>query len=131
MLIGAHWGLGGVAWAYVLGTYGFVWYPTWRSAARLVELTVPALLRRIAGPAACAAALGVALAVTDRWLLGGWPAAARLLVQALLGAVLYVTLVRAVNLTAWVEARTVVLEMRFGRSRMIRWLMGADAAAPG
>ena len=37
VLIGVHWGLMGVAWAYVLGTYVFICYPTWSKAGRLLN----------------------------------------------------------------------------------------------
>jgi PST family polysaccharide transporter len=72
VLIGAHWGLMGVAWAYVIGGYVFLWYPTWSSSGRLVNLRFTALLRNVAGPFACAAAMGVVLWMSDRWLFGGW-----------------------------------------------------------
>jgi|HubBroStandDraft_1064217.scaffolds.fasta_scaffold20350_2 O-antigen/teichoic acid export membrane protein len=129
VLIGAHWGLIGVSWAYVIGTYCLVWYPTWRSASRLLHLSVPTLLREIAGPFACAAPMGLMLAATDRWVFAGWSAAPRLMIQAMLGALLYTALVRTVKLRAWVELRAIVLETQMARSRVIRWLFRADAPA--
>ena len=58
VLIGAHWGLMGVAWAYVIGGYVFICYPTWARAGRLVNLSFTALLRNVEGPFACAALMG-------------------------------------------------------------------------
>ena len=54
VLIGARWGIIGVAWAYVLGTYIFICYPTWSSAGRLVNLGFKDLIRNVAGPFYCA-----------------------------------------------------------------------------
>jgi hypothetical protein len=38
VLVGMHWGLLGIAWAYVLGGYGFLFYPTWSLAGGLIGL---------------------------------------------------------------------------------------------
>jgi O-antigen/teichoic acid export membrane protein len=125
VVIGAHWELMGVAWAYVIGGYVFLWYPTWSSAGRLVNLTFAALLRNVAGPFACAAAMGVLLWISDRWLFGGWLVAWRLAIQMALGALVYAVLVRWFRLQAWVEAAGILIEISGKRSRLLRWLLAA------
>ena len=84
VLIGSHWGLMGVAWAYVLGGYLFVWYPVWSRAGRIVNLSFTALLRNVAGPLGCAALMGVLLWLSDRWLFGAWVVELRLGIQIVL-----------------------------------------------
>jgi PST family polysaccharide transporter len=124
VLIGTHWGLMGVAWAYVLGGYLFIWYPTWSSAGRIVNLSFIALLRNVAGPFACAAAMGTVLWFSDRWLFGGWVVEMRLAIQTALGVLLYAFLARWFRLQAWVEVGDILLQFSGNRSRFLRWLIG-------
>jgi len=128
VLIGAHWGLMGVAWAFVIGGYVFLWYPTWSSAGRLVDLSFTVLLRNVAGPFACAAAMGAVLWVSDRWLFGGWVVGWRLAIQMALGALVYAVLVRWFRLQALVEVADILLQMGGKRSRWLRWLLAGKPA---
>jgi hypothetical protein len=78
VLIGTHWGLMGVAWAYVLGGYVFVWYPVWSSAGRIVNLRFSALLRNVAGTVclcSCDGRGAVAFRSLVVWRLGSTAAA--------------------------------------------------------
>jgi O-antigen/teichoic acid export membrane protein len=129
VLIGAHWGLMGVAWAYVIGGYAFIWYPTSSSAGRLVNLKFQTLLRNLAGPFACAALMGAVLWVSDRWVFGDWVVELRLAIQMVLGAVVYAVLVRLFRLQAWREAASSLLEMGAKRSRLLRWMIGHESYA--
>ena len=127
VLIGAHWGLVGVAWAYVLGSYLFLCYPTWSSAGRLLNLSFKQMLRNVAGPFACAASMGTLLWISDRWVIGCWTPGMRLAIQVVSGALVYVVLVKQFRLEAWADVESLLLEMGGKRSRFIRWL-GGDRA---
>ena len=127
VLIGAHWGLVGVAWAYVLGSYVFIWYPTWSSAGRLINLRFTKLLRNVSGPFACAAAMGILLWISDRWVFSNWVVGLRLAIQVVAGALTYGVLVWLFRLESWVDVRKALVEMGGKRSRFIRWLGGDDA----
>jgi O-antigen/teichoic acid export membrane protein len=129
VVIGVHWGLIGVAWAYVLGSYVFVWYPTWSKAGHLLNLTFNELLKNVAGPFACAAAMGILLWTSDRWVFGSWVVWLRLGIQVVAGALIYGALVRLFRLQSWVEVQNILLEMGGQRSRFIRWLGGDKAHA--
>lgn len=129
VLIGVHWGLVGVAWAYVVGSYVFLWYPTWSKAGRLVNLKFSELLKNVAGPFACAASMGLLLWMSDHWIFGSWIVGARLAVQVVSGALLYGVLVGLFRLESWVEIQNILLEMGGKRSRFIRWLGGDKARA--
>ena len=129
VLIGAHWGLMGVAWAYVVGSYGFICYPTWSGAGRLVNLRFRTLLRNVAGPLACAAAMGVLLWLSDHWVFGGWVVEMRLAIQMVLGVLVYAVLVRLFRLQAWREVADILLEMSGRRGRLLRWVMGSELHA--
>jgi O-antigen/teichoic acid export membrane protein len=129
VLIGAHWGLTGVAWAYVIGGYVFIWYPTWASAGRLMNLSFTALLSNVAGPFACAASMGAVLWATDHWVFGGWVVEPRLVIQLVLGALVYAVLVRRFRVRAWVEIGDILLDMGANRSRLLCWLLGHPVQA--
>lgn len=122
VLIGVHWGLLGVAWAYVLGTYVFVWYPTWSRAGGLLNLKFSELLKNVAGPLACSAVMGILLWLSDHWLFGHWVVGGRLAIQVALGALVYTILVRAFRLKAWMDVERILLEMGNKQNRFIRWL---------
>ena len=68
VLIGMQWGLLGVAWAYVLGGYLCLLYPTWSSAGHLIGLRFAELLKNVAGPFYCAACMAAAIWLSDQWL---------------------------------------------------------------
>jgi O-antigen/teichoic acid export membrane protein len=129
VLIGSHWGLMGVAWAYVLGGYLFVWYPVWSRAGRIVNLSFTALLRNVAGPLGCAALMGVLLWLSDRWLFGAWVVELRLAIQIVLGVLLYALFARWFRLQAWLEVGDIVLQFAGHRSRVLRWLIGHEPHA--
>jgi O-antigen/teichoic acid export membrane protein len=129
ILIGVHWGLIGVAWAYVLGSYVFVWYPTWSRAGRLLNLSFNELLKNVAGPFACAASMGILLWISDHWIFGNWVVGIRLAIQVVLGTLVYGVLVRLFRLEPWVEVQNILLDMGGKRSRFIRWLGGDKARA--
>jgi O-antigen/teichoic acid export membrane protein len=129
VLIGSHWGLMGVAWTYVLGGYALVWYPVWSSAGRIPNLSFGALLHNVARPFACAASMGIALWLSDRWLFGGWVIQLRLAIQIALGVLLYAFLARWFRLQAWVEVGDILLQFAGNRSRFLRWLIRPEAHA--
>jgi O-antigen/teichoic acid export membrane protein len=122
VLVGAHWGIIGVAWAYVLGTYIFICYPSWSSAGRLVNLGFKELLRNVAGPFCCALSMGALLWIFDRWIFGSQVNVIRLLIQVLLGVLVYGFLIRQFRLKAFGDIQKIILEMGGKRSRFLRWL---------
>ncbi len=124
VLIGAHWGIMGVAWAYVLGTYVFICYPTWSSAGRLVSLRFKELFRNLAGPFFCAVSMGLLLWISDRWIFGSQVYLIRLVIQVPLGVLVYGFLIRQLRLEAFLEVQKIVLEMGGHRSQFIKWLVG-------
>jgi O-antigen/teichoic acid export membrane protein len=127
VLIGARWGIIGVAWAYALGSYLFICYPTWSSAARLVDLGFAEILRNLAGIFCCAASMGILMWSTDRWMFHGQTNGMRLLVQVPLGVITYGILIRQFRLRAFREVQNVILEMGGRRSRILRWLLDGQS----
>jgi O-antigen/teichoic acid export membrane protein len=122
VLVGAHWGLLGVAWAYVLGTFVFIWYPTWSNAGRLVDLRFKELLRNLAGPFSCAMSMGLLLWISDRGIFGNQTSVIRLVIQVPMGVLVYGFLIRQFRLEAFGDVQKIILEMGGRKSRLIRWL---------
>ena len=123
VLVGAHWGIMGVAWGYVLGTYVFICYPTWSCAGRLVNLGFKELLTNLAGPFYCAASMGILLWISDRWILGSQANAMRLLIQVPMGVLVYGILIRQCRIEAFGDVQKIILEMGGRRNRFLRWLV--------
>lgn len=128
-LVGARWGLMGVAWAYLLGTYVFICYPTWSCAGRMLNLGFKALIRNIAGPFCSAASMGLFLWITDRWVFGGQTHLIRVLIQVPLGVLLYGFLIRQFRLEAFGDVRKIILDLGGRRNRFMRWLLGESSQA--
>jgi O-antigen/teichoic acid export membrane protein len=124
VVVGAHWGIMGVAWGYVLGTYVFICYPTWSCAGRLVNLGFKELVTNLAGPFYCAASMGLLLWISDRWIIGSQANVMRLVIQVPLGVLVYVFLSRQFRVEAFAEAQVMILEMGGRRSRFIKWFAG-------
>jgi O-antigen/teichoic acid export membrane protein len=128
VLIGVHWGLPGVAWAYVVGSYALVGYPTWLTAGRVLNLSFRELLKNVMGPFACAISMGFLMWLTDRWIFAGWPVGKRLAVQVVAGALEYGVLVRMFRLFAWMDVKSILLqELSGNQSWFFRWLAGGRA----
>jgi PST family polysaccharide transporter len=70
VIAGIHWGAMGVAWAYLIGTYLFLLYPTWLFAGRLLNLGFDKLLLNLAEPFLSASGMGAAVWMCDQWVFG-------------------------------------------------------------
>jgi O-antigen/teichoic acid export membrane protein len=123
VLIGAHWGIIGVAWAYALGSYIFICYPTWSSAVRLVNLSFGELLNNLAGTFCCALLMGILIWSTDRWLFYDQTSLIRLIVQVPFGVIAYGVIIRQFRLNVLSDLQNIIREMGVGRSRLLRWLL--------
>lgn len=127
VLIGMHWGILGIAWAYVLGVYGCVLYPTWAAAGRLIGLRFVEILKNVIGVLFCGMGMAIVVWLVDRLLLLEQARSLRLAVGFIVGMVIYAFLIRLFRLQAWNDIRVLVLEIGGGRTRFIRWLVGDTA----
>jgi O-antigen/teichoic acid export membrane protein len=124
ILIGMNWGLIGVAWAYMLGGYLCLLYPTWSSAGRLIDLNFVELLKNAAGPFYCATGMAVTMWLSDRWLFVDRADGLRLIAGTLGGIAIYSFLVTCLKLQAWQDVRELILTTVGQRSRLIRSMLG-------
>jgi O-antigen/teichoic acid export membrane protein len=125
VLIGMHWGLVGIAWAYVLGGFACLLYPTWSAAGRLIGLRFADLLKNVAGPFYCAACMAAAIWLFDHWLLVEHAYWLRLVIDVLAGIVVYGFLIRRFQPELWDEVRELILQMSGRRGRLIRLFLGS------
>jgi len=109
VVVGMHWGILGIAWAYVLGVYACVLYPSWSAAGRLVGLRFVDILKNVSGPFFCATAMAIVAWLVDRWLPPASILSVRMAVDVLAGIVAYGILIHLFRLKAWREIRELVL----------------------
>jgi O-antigen/teichoic acid export membrane protein len=110
VLVGVHWGILGIAWAYVLGVYGFCLYPAWAAAGRLIGLRFVEILRNVGGPFFCATCMAVVIWGVDRWVLFDQALWLRIMVDVITGIFVYAFLIHAFRLKAWDDIRELMLE---------------------
>lgn len=117
-LVGLNWGVQGVAMAYVLSGYLFLWYPSWTIAGRLVGLSFQAMLGNVAGSLSCALAMGVLVAIGDAlFIVYAYPDGFRLPWAMIIGVVSYFILLKLFGVKAFDEVRAIMAEHNFPLAR--------------
>jgi O-antigen/teichoic acid export membrane protein len=109
VLVGMRWGILGIAWAYVLGVYACVLYPSWSAAGRLIGLRFLDTLKNVSGPFFCATGMATVAWLLDRWLLADQALSVRLAVGVLGGVVVYGFLIHLFRLEAWGDLRKLMV----------------------
>jgi O-antigen/teichoic acid export membrane protein len=123
VLIGMHWGLLGVAWAYTLGSYLCIMYPTWAAAGHLIGLRFADFLKNVAGPFYCAACMAAIIWLSDQWLFIQQPNWLRLVTHTFAGVAIFGFMITYFKLEAWQDVRELILMVGGPRSRWIRRLL--------
>jgi len=108
VLIGLHWGVLGIVSGYVAGVYVCVLYPTWSAAGRLISLRMIDLVKNVAAPFVCAAAMGVGVWFVNSWLRGPNVQLTRLAIGVPAGVLIYTILVRLFWEQGWRDVRGVL-----------------------
>jgi len=124
VLIGVHWGLLGIAWAYVVGGYVALMLPTWAAAGRLIGVGLGEMVWNVAGPFFCALGMAGLVVLSDRAFFAGEAYWLRLVVQVLGGIVVYGALVSLFRLAAWQDVRALIAERAGPTKRFVSDLIG-------
>jgi PST family polysaccharide transporter len=112
-IIGIHWGILGVAWAYCL--FSFVaWYPLWATCGSIIGLSFGEMVKKLLPAFACAMAMGCMVWGIEGLLPPSTSAWLCLLIQIPSGVLIYALLVAGFKLEAGKEARIAVKEMLSG-----------------
>lgn len=117
-VIGVHWGVMGVAWAYSVTT-AIVLFPFFTIPARLIDLSFWEAARSLSATFFCSLAMGLIVwgsgfllpAATAHWLF--------LAVQIPLGIVSYFAMVAGFQLDTWLEVRRVLFDLCGKRLRVL------------
>ncbi len=124
VLVGMHWGLLGIAWAYVAGGFLALMLPTWAAAGRLIGVGLGEMVSNVAGPFCCAVGMAALIWLSDRGLFAGEAYWLRLVVHVLGGIVVYSLLVSLFRLAAWHDVRALILERAGPTRRLVSDLIG-------
>lgn len=108
-VIGSHWGVMGVTWAYCI-TGLLAWYPGWTLAARGAGMTFSDMLVPLMPASLCAVTMGLIVWVAGLWFKPMMPITAGLILQVLVGAASYGGLVMLLRLKSWLEVLALVKE---------------------
>jgi PST family polysaccharide transporter len=112
-IIGLHWGIRGVAVAYVLTAYLISWYPCWAIAGHLIDLHFGEMLRSVLGSFYCSVIMGIVIWVIGFILPSGWPDWKYLTVQVLCGVGFYWGLIHIFQLKAYREISEIIFKSFF------------------
>jgi O-antigen/teichoic acid export membrane protein len=124
VFIGMQWGLLGIAWAYMLGGYLCLLYPTWSLAGRLINLHFVELLKNVTAPFCCAACMAAIIWISNQWLFVQQAEWFRLVAYTFFGVVIYGFLITHFKLEAWQDIKELILMGGGQRSRLIRSILG-------
>ena len=109
-LIGVHWGVMGVAWAYSVTTAIFI-FPFFTIPARLIDLSLGEAARSLSATFFCSLAMGSIVWGAGFLLPGGTADWLFLVVQIPLGIAAYFAMVVGFRLDTWLEVRRVLLDL--------------------
>jgi O-antigen/teichoic acid export membrane protein len=117
-IIGIHWGVLGVAWAYCLFSL-IAWYPIWTTCGNIIGLSFGEMVKTLLPSFACAAGMGCLVWGIGHLLPSSTPNSLCLSLQITSGVFIYVLLVASFKLEAAREAGIAVKEMLGGAFTMV------------
>jgi O-antigen/teichoic acid export membrane protein len=109
-VIGIHWGIIGIATAYVLSGYLILWYPAWAIPGRLINLRFGEMLKNLAGPFYCTMLMGTTMLLMHLVIPSTWPHGSYLAVQLPFGILVYYLCIKGFRLTAYNELKMLIKE---------------------
>ena len=112
MLIGLHWGVLGIVSGYLVGVYACVLYPTWSAAGQLIGVRMIDLMKNVAAPLFCAAAMGVTVWAVIGGLRGANMQVTRLVIGVPVGVAFYMLLTRLCWIQGWQDIQDLVRSRR-------------------
>ncbi len=121
-IIGIHWGVMGVAWAYSITTL-LVLYPFFIVPGRLIELSFAEAMRSLAPTFVCSVVMGAIVWTTGQWLPAGIEDWQALVIEVPLGVAAYFALVAGFRINAWLEVRRVLADLPAGPLKSLRSLL--------
>ncbi len=103
-LVGVRWGVRGVAAAYAASGFLLLWYPSWRLAGGIIELSFSRMISNLAGVFACTAGMGAAVHILRlvAFTRPGWIPLCSLVGA---GAAVYMALIHFSRLPAYLDLR--------------------------
>jgi len=113
-IAGLRWGAFGVAVGYAVALYLVLWYPQWRLAGSLIDLSFRKIMMNLRGPFVCAIFMALGVIALRSVLGSAVPQAARLAISILTGACLYIGAIERASVPAYsyLKGRALLLVSR-------------------
>jgi O-antigen/teichoic acid export membrane protein len=121
-IIGIHWGVLGVAWAYCLYCL-IAWYPLWATCGSVIGLSFGEMIKTLLPSFACAMVMGCMVWGIGRLLPSSMANWLCLVLQILFGVFIYILFTMSFKLEAGKEARIALKEMLGGAFAMVSDLL--------
>jgi PST family polysaccharide transporter len=107
--LGLRWGALGVATAFALAVCIVFWYPQWRMAGSLIDLSFSEAMLNLRDPFVCAVVMAVGVLLLRAALGSALPPAIRLPLSILIGAGIYIGALQIVKVPAYSYIRGRIL----------------------
>jgi len=107
-LVGIHWGILGVAIAYVLSGYCVLWYPAWAIPGRLINLSFSEMFRNISGPLLCSLIMAACTAFLSTVLFQKYSQIVQLALMISFGIIIYLLCIHSFQLVALKEIKALI-----------------------
>jgi PST family polysaccharide transporter len=117
-IAGLWWGAFGVAVGYAVALYLVLWYPQWRLAGSLIDLSFRKIMMNLRGPFVCAIVMVFGVIALRLVLGSALHPAVRLLVSILTGGCLYIGAIEMANVPAYsyLKGRALLLVNRVSKT---------------
>ena len=118
-ILGVRWGGLGVAIAYTIASL-LLWYPQWRLAGSLIDLSFRNAMANIMRPLACSLAMAGCVLALRLTIVRGMVPAIRLPILVAAGVLVYVGAIQVSNVPAYLSMRDRLLAMWGGMWRVLQ-----------
>lgn len=120
--LGLRWGAFGVAVGYAAVYYLVLWYPLWRIAGSLIDLSFREIMLNLRGPFICTAIMVAGIIALRTGLGSALPQSVRLAISVIVGACLYIGSIQRMKVPAYfyLRDRVALLASRVFNIQMFR-----------
>ncbi|MEN8154149.1 MAG: MOP flippase family protein [Acidobacteriota bacterium] len=109
IIIGLRWGIIGVSSLYVLSGYLFLFYPGWKIVGKIINMKFTEMMKNLFPAFLSSIIMGIAVFSLGLLLPDSLNDFTRLFIEVLFGIILYVFIISAFKLKAYLEIKDIVI----------------------